>query len=160
MKKTQQKRRGGKTQKRKDGKTQKRRGEMKRKVMRGGDKTGHSKGSEGSKSYRSSIPVFQAVQNYKIKKTLPFIPERYRANNNIITYTLPGALTPDIRRLNEKEQEMYNEFLVSMTKHKPITNDSIQKWKKFVDEWREKIYENAGSNAHDFLSRTNVNAPH
>ena len=36
MKKTQQKRRGGKTQKRRGGKTQKRRGEMKRKVMRGG----------------------------------------------------------------------------------------------------------------------------
>lgn len=34
MKKTQQKRRGGKTQKRRGGKTQKRRGEMKRKVMR------------------------------------------------------------------------------------------------------------------------------
>ena len=37
MKKTQQKRRGGKTQKRRGGKTQKRRGEMKRKVMRGGN---------------------------------------------------------------------------------------------------------------------------
>jgi hypothetical protein len=36
MKKTQQKRRGGKTQKRRGGKTQKRRAEMKRKVMRGG----------------------------------------------------------------------------------------------------------------------------
>ena len=36
MKKTQQKRRGGKTQKRRGGNTQKRRGEMKRKVMRGG----------------------------------------------------------------------------------------------------------------------------
>ena len=39
MKKTQQKRRGGKTQKRRGGKTQKRRGEMKRKVMRGGSLT-------------------------------------------------------------------------------------------------------------------------
>ncbi len=158
MKKTQQKKkhRGGKTQKRKSG-TQKRKGEMKRKVMLGGDKTGRS---EGYKSYRSSRPVFQAVKNQKIREKLPFIPEKYKVTNNKITYKLPGAFTSNEHMLNEDENKMYQKYLESIPKGESKTNDSIKDWVTFVNNWRQSIDDRAESNAQYLLGERNVNGPH
>ncbi len=159
MKKTQQKRRGGKQQKRKGGKTQKRRGDTKRKVMSGGDRIRQSERSERSKSYRSSRPVFQAVKNQKIREILPSIPERYRAINNKITYQLPGTFKSNTHTLNTEEQDMYNEFLASASRGETITNDSINDWVTFVNNWRQGIDANAESNAHNLIIKENVNSP-
>ena len=145
MKKTQQKRRGGKTQKR--------RGGTKKKVMQGGDKTGRSKGS------RSSNHVFQAVKNHKKRVILSSISEKYKVFDNKITYTLPGAFTSNKHTLNEEETKMYNKYLESMAEGNKNLDDSIQKWEKFVDDWREKIDDEAEFTSQTLLSQTTVNGP-
>ena len=146
MKKTQQKRRGGKTQKR--------RGGTKKEVISRYNGTGRSK------SYRSSINVFQAVKHQKIREILPSISEKYKVFYNKITYTLPGAFNYDTHTLNEEQKKMYNKYLESMAEGKINSDDSIQKWKNFVDDWRQDIDDNATINAHHVLSRTNVNGHH
>lgn len=146
MKKTQQKRRGGKTQKR--------RGGTKGEVMPRYNRTGRSK------SYRSSINVFQAVKNQKIREILPSISEKYKVFDNTITYKLPGAFKPHRYLLKEEETEMYNKYLESMTKDKKNLDDSIQKWKKFVDDWRKEIDDNTESTASRRLSRKIVKGHH
>ena len=47
-----------------------------------------------------------------------------------------------------------------MAEGKINSDDSIQKWKNFVDDWRQDIDDNATINAHHVLSRTNVNGHH
>lgn len=80
MKKTQQKRRGGKTQKRRGGKTRKRRGEMKRKVMRGGNLTSTGKYKHEFKwdTYPPHVNIRRSIGNieiYRDMKTIKFSDE-------------------------------------------------------------------------------------